>query len=97
MQCQQTATLDWSTNPHRFPREYWTNLTNVSTLSVLEVEIWRYRGGETIPPNKVRTARHTSRSCSASNPTLVSLRRSFCITPSVQVQERGQMNAVTTQ
>ncbi|KAG1721628.1 uncharacterized protein EDB91DRAFT_1176084, partial [Suillus paluster] len=82
MQCQQTATLDLCQG-QGFSRKYWSNLTNLSTLSVLEVEIWRYRGGETVPLNKVRTARHTSRSCSASNPTLVSLRRSFCITPSV--------------
>lgn len=33
-----------------FTRKYCTELTNLSTLSVFEVEIWCYRGGDTIPP-----------------------------------------------
>ncbi|KAG1723969.1 uncharacterized protein EDB91DRAFT_1171602, partial [Suillus paluster] len=51
MQCQQTAALDLRQG-QGFSREYWSNLTNLSTISVLEVEIWRYRGGETVPLNK---------------------------------------------
>lgn len=33
-----------------FTRKYCTELTNLSTLSVFEVEIWCYRGGDMIPP-----------------------------------------------
>ena len=32
-----------------FSRKYCTEVTNLSTLSVFEVEIWCYRGGDTIP------------------------------------------------
>ncbi|KDQ57107.1 hypothetical protein JAAARDRAFT_688375 [Jaapia argillacea MUCL 33604] len=32
-----------------FSRKYCTELTNLSTLSVFEVEIWCYRGGDIIP------------------------------------------------
>jgi hypothetical protein len=32
-----------------FSRKYCTELTNLSTLSVFEVDIWCYRGGDTIP------------------------------------------------
>ena len=33
-----------------FTRKYCTELTNLSTLSVFEVEIWCFRGGDMIPP-----------------------------------------------
>lgn len=32
-----------------FSRKYSTELTSLSTLSVFEVEIWCYRGGDTVP------------------------------------------------
>ena len=32
-----------------FSRKYYTEVTKLSTLSVFEIEIWCYRGGETIP------------------------------------------------
>lgn len=32
-----------------FTRKYCTELTNLSMLSVFEVEIWCYRGGNTVP------------------------------------------------
>ncbi len=32
-----------------FTRKYCTELTNLSMLSVFEVEIWCYRGGDKIP------------------------------------------------
>ncbi len=32
-----------------FTRKYCTELTSLSMLSVFEVEIWCYRGGNTIP------------------------------------------------
>ncbi|KAI9060676.1 hypothetical protein FKP32DRAFT_1577821 [Trametes sanguinea] len=32
-----------------FSRKYCTEVTNLSTLSVFEVEIWCYRGGDTVP------------------------------------------------
>ncbi|KAL5504173.1 hypothetical protein ACEPAH_8246 [Sanghuangporus vaninii] len=32
-----------------FSRKYYTEVTKPSTLSVFEIEIWCYRGGETIP------------------------------------------------
>ena len=32
-----------------FTRKYCTELTNLSMLSVFEVEIWCYRGGNVVP------------------------------------------------
>ena len=32
-----------------FSRKYYTEVTKLGTLSVFEIEIWCYRGGETIP------------------------------------------------
>lgn len=32
-----------------FTRKYCTELTNLSTLSVFEVEIWCFRGGDVVP------------------------------------------------
>ena len=32
-----------------FTRKYCTELTNLSMLSVFEVEVWCYRGGDVIP------------------------------------------------
>ena len=32
-----------------FSRKYCTEVTNLSTLSVFEVEIWCYRGGDVVP------------------------------------------------
>jgi hypothetical protein len=32
-----------------FSRKYCTELTNLSTLSVFEVDVWCYRGGNTVP------------------------------------------------
>jgi hypothetical protein len=32
-----------------FSRKYCTELTSLSTLSVFEVEIWCYRGGDEVP------------------------------------------------
>lgn len=32
-----------------FSRKYCTEVTNLSTLSVFEVEVWCYRGGDTVP------------------------------------------------
>ena len=32
-----------------FSRKYCTEVTNLTTLSVFEVEIWCFRGGDTIP------------------------------------------------
>lgn len=39
-----------------FSRKYCTEVTNLSTLSVFEVEIWCYRGGNTVPKWIVRGA-----------------------------------------
>lgn len=39
-----------------FSRKYCTEVTNLSTLSVFEVEIWCYRGGDTIPKWIMRNA-----------------------------------------
>ncbi|KAH7884462.1 hypothetical protein F5I97DRAFT_1937901 [Phlebopus sp. FC_14] len=46
-----------------FTRKYCTELTNLSTLSVFEVEIWCYRGGDTIPPWILRHAEDYSTLC----------------------------------
>ncbi|KAF9243386.1 hypothetical protein BU15DRAFT_86367 [Melanogaster broomeanus] len=46
-----------------FTRKYCTELTNLSTLSVFEVEIWCYRGGNTIPPWILRHAEEYSTLC----------------------------------
>ncbi|KAH7928097.1 hypothetical protein BV22DRAFT_1005636 [Leucogyrophana mollusca] len=46
-----------------FTRKYCTELTNLSTLSVFEVEIWCYRGGDTIPQWILRHAEHYSTLC----------------------------------
>lgn len=32
-----------------FSRKYYTEVTQISTLSVFEIEIWCYRGGDQIP------------------------------------------------
>lgn len=32
-----------------FSRKYYTEVTDLSSLSVFEIEIWCYRGGEDIP------------------------------------------------
>jgi hypothetical protein len=39
-----------------FSRKYCTEVTNLSTLSVFEVEIWCYRGGDIIPKWIIRNA-----------------------------------------
>lgn len=46
-----------------FSRKYCTELTNLSTLSVFEVEIWCYRGGDTIPQWILRHAEDYSTLC----------------------------------
>ncbi|KAH7912819.1 hypothetical protein BJ138DRAFT_733334 [Hygrophoropsis aurantiaca] len=46
-----------------FTRKYCTELTNLSTLSVFEVEIWCYRGGDVIPQWILRHAEHYSTLC----------------------------------
>ncbi|KIJ67005.1 hypothetical protein HYDPIDRAFT_85209 [Hydnomerulius pinastri MD-312] len=46
-----------------FTRKYCTELTNLSTLSVFEVEIWCYRGGDSIPPWILRHAEEYSTLC----------------------------------
>lgn len=32
-----------------FSRKYYTEVTKLSTLSVFEIEVWCYRGGDVIP------------------------------------------------
>ena len=39
-----------------FSRKYCTEVTNLTTLSVFEVEIWCYRGGNTVPKWILRNA-----------------------------------------
>ena len=39
-----------------FSRKYCTEVTNLSTLSVFEVEIWCYRGGGSVPKWILRNA-----------------------------------------
>ncbi|EIW83972.1 hypothetical protein CONPUDRAFT_50452 [Coniophora puteana RWD-64-598 SS2] len=46
-----------------FTRKYCTELTNLSTLSVFEVEIWCFRGGNHIPKWIMRHAEHFSTLC----------------------------------
>ncbi|KAF8843777.1 hypothetical protein BDN67DRAFT_1023775 [Paxillus ammoniavirescens] len=46
-----------------FTRKYCTELTNLSTLSVFEVEIWCYRGGDSVPPWILRDAEEYSTLC----------------------------------
>ncbi|EGN98678.1 hypothetical protein SERLA73DRAFT_107767 [Serpula lacrymans var. lacrymans S7.3] len=46
-----------------FSRKYCTELTNLSTLSVFEVEIWCYRGGDIIPKWIIRHAEEFSTLC----------------------------------
>ncbi|CAL1716267.1 unnamed protein product [Somion occarium] len=46
-----------------FSRKYCTEVTNLSTLSVFEVEIWCYRGGDTIPKWILRNAENFSTLC----------------------------------
>ena len=46
-----------------FSRKYCTEVTNLSTLSVFEVEIWCYRGGDTVPKWIHRTSEEFSTLC----------------------------------
>ncbi|KAI0784588.1 hypothetical protein C8Q75DRAFT_724303 [Abortiporus biennis] len=46
-----------------FSRKYCTEVTNLSTLSVFEVEIWCYRGGNDIPKWILRNADNFSTLC----------------------------------
>ncbi|KAF5367521.1 hypothetical protein D9758_003622 [Tetrapyrgos nigripes] len=46
-----------------FTRKYCTELTSLSLLSVFEVEIWCYRGGNTIPKWIMRQAENFSTLC----------------------------------
>ncbi|KAE9394398.1 hypothetical protein BT96DRAFT_958796 [Gymnopus androsaceus JB14] len=46
-----------------FTRKYCTELTSLSLLSVFEVEIWCYRGGNTVPKWIMREAEHFSTLC----------------------------------
>ncbi|KAI0926081.1 hypothetical protein AcV5_008643 [Taiwanofungus camphoratus] len=46
-----------------FSRKYCTEVTNLSTLSVFEVEIWCFRGGDTIPKWIIRDAENFSTLC----------------------------------
>ncbi|KAH9838505.1 uncharacterized protein C8Q71DRAFT_704768 [Rhodofomes roseus] len=46
-----------------FSRKYCTEVTNLSTLSVFEVEIWCYRGGGSIPKWILRDAENFSTLC----------------------------------
>ncbi|CCM01406.1 uncharacterized protein FIBRA_03457 [Fibroporia radiculosa] len=46
-----------------FSRKYCTEVTNLTTLSVFEVEIWCYRGGDTIPKWILRGAENFSTLC----------------------------------
>ena len=46
-----------------FSRKYCTEVTNLSTLSVFEVEIWCYRGGDTIPKWIHRSSEEFSTLC----------------------------------
>jgi hypothetical protein len=45
-----------------FSRKYCTEVTNLSTLSVFEVEIWCFRGGDVIPKWIIRNAGTRTRS-----------------------------------
>ncbi|EJD06533.1 uncharacterized protein FOMMEDRAFT_76543 [Fomitiporia mediterranea MF3/22] len=46
-----------------FSRKYYTEVTKLSTLSVFEIEIWCYRGGETIPKWIDRNSDHFGSLC----------------------------------
>ncbi|KAI0078813.1 hypothetical protein K474DRAFT_1593468 [Panus rudis PR-1116 ss-1] len=46
-----------------FSRKYCTEVTNLTTLSVFEVEIWCFRGGNTVPKWILRGAEHFSTLC----------------------------------
>ncbi|PCH42423.1 hypothetical protein WOLCODRAFT_89826 [Wolfiporia cocos MD-104 SS10] len=46
-----------------FSRKYCTEMTNLATLSVFEIEIWCYRGGDTIPKWILRDAEEFSTLC----------------------------------
>ncbi|KAH9917817.1 uncharacterized protein B0H18DRAFT_853686, partial [Fomitopsis serialis] len=46
-----------------FSRKYCTEVTNLSTLSVFEVEIWCYRGGGSVPKWILRNADNFSTLC----------------------------------
>ncbi|KAI0342873.1 hypothetical protein BDW22DRAFT_1407386 [Trametopsis cervina] len=46
-----------------FSRKYCTEVTNLSTLSVFEVEIWCFRGGDTVPKWIIRNADNFSTLC----------------------------------
>ncbi|KAI0694608.1 hypothetical protein BC835DRAFT_1274275 [Cytidiella melzeri] len=46
-----------------FSRKYCTEVTNLSTLSVFEVEIWCFRGGDVIPKWIMRNADNFSTLC----------------------------------
>jgi hypothetical protein len=46
-----------------FSRKYCTELTSLSTLSVFEVEVWCYRGGDVVPPWILRQAEEFSTLC----------------------------------
>ncbi|KAH9944812.1 hypothetical protein B0H21DRAFT_779339 [Amylocystis lapponica] len=46
-----------------FSRKYCTEVTNLQTLSVFEVEIWCFRGGDTIPKWIIRDAENFSTLC----------------------------------
>ena len=39
-----------------FSRKYCTEVTNLQTLSVFEVEVWCFRGGDVIPKWILRNA-----------------------------------------
>lgn len=47
-----------------FSRKYCTEVTNLSTLSVFEVEIWCFRGGDEVPKWILRGAGKPPRSVS---------------------------------
>jgi hypothetical protein len=46
-----------------FSRKYCTELTSLSTLSVFEVEVWCYRGGNDVPKWILRQAEEFSTLC----------------------------------
>ncbi|KAF9816655.1 hypothetical protein IEO21_03960 [Rhodonia placenta] len=46
-----------------FSRKYCTEVTNIATLSVFEVELWCYRGGDTIPKWILRNKEEFSTLC----------------------------------